>query len=188
MTELRLFSIDLMDEDRRARFIDWFSATYRGADARSRFMADSAQTGEEAYSKGRVSQFFKKGQPFGERAAREIESRFFLPPRYLEPEGGAPSVDGVTMALSPAEREVILLLRKQGHGGASPLPPAPPPVPQPYIDMYQRMSHTQREIWYQEGDTLLNSDTPSPAFVPDPLVSGAKVKKVAARKTLPRHS
>lgn len=76
----------MRDDQRRARFVDWFLRTYRedSAIARARFMADSARSGEPAYTKGRVSQLFDERQPFGERAASSLAQRLGLPADYFE--------------------------------------------------------------------------------------------------------
>lgn len=76
----------MRDDQRRARFIAWFLKTYGedSAIARARFMADSARRGEQAYTKGRVSQLFDERQPFGERAASSLAQRFGLPADHFE--------------------------------------------------------------------------------------------------------
>jgi hypothetical protein len=70
-----------MDSERRARFIAWFKDVYGepdSAEARKKFMADSAGSGDLAFTKGRVSQLFSDQHPFGEKAARNIAERFGL--------------------------------------------------------------------------------------------------------------
>jgi hypothetical protein len=79
-----------MDNERRQRFIDFFSGPpYRGD--RGKLIA---KTG---YTKGRIAQYFDENQPFGERAARELAIRLDLPKTYFELErpvhaGGLTSV------------------------------------------------------------------------------------------------
>lgn len=63
------------DDQRRARFLEWFRAHMgEGPDARAKFMR---RTG---YTKGRVSQLFNPAEPFGERVAAAIAERLGIPP------------------------------------------------------------------------------------------------------------
>ena len=81
------FSISLaMDQDRRRRFIAWFSKTYAGmtsAEARAKFVMDAKRFGDKAITKGRVSQLFDEQQQFGERAAKNIAIRLGLRADYF---------------------------------------------------------------------------------------------------------
>jgi hypothetical protein len=75
-----------MDQDRRRRFIEWFAATYGDddAEARAKFMADSAKHGRSLpLTKGRVTQLFDPDEPFGERAARNLADRFGLEENFF---------------------------------------------------------------------------------------------------------
>ena len=75
-----------MDQDRRRRFIAWFSKTYAGmtsAEARAKFVMDAKRFGDKAITKGRVSQLFDEQQQFGERAATNIAIRLGLRADYF---------------------------------------------------------------------------------------------------------
>lgn len=99
----------MKDARRRDRFLAWFLATYRedSAAARSRFMADSARTGEPAYTKGRVSQLFDHRQPFGERAAENVAQRFGLPLDYFERADGVSAPPPDLRVVSAADWDLL---------------------------------------------------------------------------------
>lgn len=95
-----MFSIPLMerplDAARRRRFVLWFERTYgTKPDARTRFMADSGKRGDAALTPGRVTQLFDEKEAFGERAAKNLATRFGLPETYfLADEEGPPLSQG----------------------------------------------------------------------------------------------
>jgi hypothetical protein len=103
----------MKDDRRRARFLAWFLATYRedSASARSRFMADSARTGDPAYTKGRVSQLLDPRQPFGERAAENVAQRFGLPADYFERDDEASTPPPGLRVVSAADWDLLQEVR-----------------------------------------------------------------------------
>lgn len=87
----------------------WFHDTYGdGEDARARFMADSGRHGFDAFTKGRVSQFFDENQPFGERAAKSIAQRLGLPEDFfLSGEEEAATLDPDILDLARQINDVV---------------------------------------------------------------------------------
>lgn len=95
-----MFSIDLMDKERRRRFIAYFDGPPLCGD-RQRLIQRTR------YTKGRVAQFFDEDQPFGEKAARNLALRLGLKGDAFErDEGGSTAVvsirpQGASAATSP---------------------------------------------------------------------------------------
>lgn len=81
-----LFSIALMTNRRRDRFVAYFNGPpFRGD--RAKFMA---KTG---LSKGRVSQLLSSSEVFGEVTARRIAGKLGLDPDYFESDQGVQTAD-----------------------------------------------------------------------------------------------
>lgn len=83
-----------MDDERRARLIAWFQGPPFKGD-RAKFIERSK------YTKGRVTQLFDPKEPFGEKAAREVERRLALPPRFLDAAVQATSPPSVSTPPQP---------------------------------------------------------------------------------------
>lgn len=113
-----MFSIGLMENPRRRRFLDYFNGPLKGD--RELLIRRSR------YTKGRISQLFDDEQPFGEGAARNLAVRLGLAPDYFEREHEAGSLDAETMEvakrygqMSPEERQRFrALLTAPGEGSA----------------------------------------------------------------------
>jgi len=78
-----MFSIALMENARRRRFVEFFN----GPPLKGSREALMKKTG---LSKGRVSQLFDENQPFGERAARNLAEALRLPGDFFERTLGGP--------------------------------------------------------------------------------------------------
>lgn len=95
-----LFRIPYMqDAQRRERFVVWFVQKYGrdDAEARARFMKATG------LSKGRVSQLFDVGQPFGERAAQSLAEKLKLPSNSFLV-GGSPTEPDTSRQGKPPHR------------------------------------------------------------------------------------
>jgi hypothetical protein len=102
----KVFSIGLMENRRRDRFIAYFNGPPLKGD-RELLIRKSG------YTKGRISQFFDDEQPFGERAARALAERLGLSPDYFERDPAqAPKPAMAYRDLNGFEAQLIELFRK----------------------------------------------------------------------------
>lgn len=129
--ELIRFSLAYMkDEDRRRRLVEYFDAKLGGDRARLIRMT--------GFSKGRVSQLFDPGQPFGERAAAGLALKLGLSPDYFERESpqtlspAALELAALYDAMTDGEKSRLKLLMQAARDSVhSPTPPAHPRASSP---------------------------------------------------------
>lgn len=88
-----VFSIRYMTNARRKRFLSYFNdGPLKGS--------REALIRRTGLTKGRISQLFDEGQPFGERAASSLAEKLGLPPDFFERDMGATPIQALHPAAS----------------------------------------------------------------------------------------
>lgn len=95
--------LPMRDNERRRRFMEFFNTELRGD---RRLLMD--KTG---LTKGRVSQLFDPGEPFGEKAAASLAEKLNLPRDYFDRDEAPPTRESRLDTLSPFEVQLVTFFR-----------------------------------------------------------------------------